>query len=158
MFAAMVFGIASMGAAVHRSIALSRLYEADSVRIWFSQRIDFKDKQCPLRSSIVAQQLLDLPLALQKWAGVMYLVGVGVYLGLIWHDDIPSISAGITDNRHVFMFSCSSCSVCYYQCLHGAAPLISRNLRSEVHNQMRNSSKLRKACKGRVTYLHTNPG
>jgi len=103
MTAATTFGIASVVAAVDRSIALSKLYEADSIRAWFSQEIDLGDKKSPLKSSIAAQELLDLPLALLLWGGVTYISGFGVYIGLIWYDNVPSVSLSVTDSRNVFI-------------------------------------------------------
>jgi len=58
MTVATTFGIASVVAAVDRNIALSRLYEADSIRAWFSQQIDLADKGSPLKSSIAAKSSL----------------------------------------------------------------------------------------------------
>ena len=80
-----------------------KLYEADSIRAWFSQQIDLADKKNPLKSSIAAQELLDLPLALLLWGGISYISGFGVYIGLIWYDNVPSVSLSVTDSRNVFI-------------------------------------------------------
>jgi len=103
MTVATTFGIASVVAAVDRSIALSKLYEADSIRAWFSQNVDWEDKKRPLKSSIAAQELLDLPLALLLWGGISYIGGFGVYIGLIWFDNVPSLSLSAMDSRNVFI-------------------------------------------------------
>jgi hypothetical protein len=106
MVIASTLGIGSVVAASQRSIALSQLYKADDVRAWVSQKLDFDagGPLRPLRSSISAQQLLTLPSSLLCLAGLAYIAGFGVYIGLVWTDDIPTISLGPGDNRNVFIF------------------------------------------------------
>lgn len=101
MVVAMTCGILSAMIGSMQYIELSQLIKAEDVRIWLSASLTFGKK--PLRSSFVAYRLIYLPVQLLSLAALCYLAGLGVYLGQVWVNSIPSISLSKGDDRKVFI-------------------------------------------------------
>lgn len=118
MTIATVLGIMSVLIASSQSVLIGQLNSALEIRVWLSDEYDPQAFQgapaqtaqelygtgfkLPLRCSLAAQRLIDLPFSLLNLAGACFLAGFGVYLGSAWSNHL-STNIGNQDNRNVLI-------------------------------------------------------
>jgi hypothetical protein len=89
--------------------ALSRLKKCD-IKIWMTDSLRSKDN-CEL-PCVLAVIMISCPKQLLRYALPAYIIGLGVYLGSLWHYQLDT-AVGHNDSRNIFIVFLVSVPFCY---------------------------------------------